>query len=125
MQNNTKYTPPNANGRFLLSGNSDAPFVICNRGEGKHMGWASTACDPQREPRSTIRLLALLLLRNRELLATRRRVFGFPALAVEMIEREMLAKRREILGVRSWGRDRSARRVVQGDSRASTVAVGA
>lgn len=89
------------------------------------LAWASTVCEPEKESRSTIRLLALLLLRNRKLLATRHRISGFPALAVEMIERELLAKRREVLGVRSWGGDCSARQVVQGDSRAATVAVGA
>ena len=115
----------NANGRFLLSGNSDAPFVIHSNGKGKHLTWASTVCEPERESHSTVRLLALLLLRNRELLATRRRVFGFPALAAQAIEKELLARRRTVLGVRSWGRNRSSLRVVAGDSRAATMAAGA
>ena len=71
------------------------------------------------------RVLALLLLRNRELLATRRRIFGFSALAVEMIERELLASRKEVLRVRSLGRNRSTRRLVQGDNQASIVVMGA
>lgn len=111
-----------ARGRFLLSDNSEGSFIIGSRGEGGMLGWASTACEPERQPRSTIRLLALLILRNRELEATRRRVFGFPALAAQAIEQEILAKRRELLGVGSWSRDRSSLRVVAGDGQAATMA---
>ena len=125
MQYNTKITPSNASGRFLSCGDTEAPYTILGGCEGGKLAWASTVCEPENEPRSTIRLLAVLLLRNRELLATRHRVFGFPALATQAIEEEILARRRAVLGVRSWSRDRSTRRLVQGDSRASTVAVGA
>lgn len=109
----------------MLSDNSEGSFIIGSRGEGGMLGWACVVSEPEMQPRSVLRLIALLILRNRELAATRNRVFGFPALAAQAIEEEIIARRREVLGVRSWNSNRSSRRLVRGDSRASTLVVGA
>lgn len=130
--NNTKTTPPNAShrgphhhGRTLKEGYEEGRYTVQDHQLDGSLRWASTVSEPEVQPHSVVRLIAALIVEDQEVRATAIRVFGHPALAAQAIEQEILARCRVVLGVRSWGRDRSTRRLVQGDSRASTVAVGA
>lgn len=111
-------------GRTLKEGYEEGRYTVQDWQFDGSLRWASTVSEPEAQPHSVLRLIATLIAQGREVKATALRVFGFPALATQAIEQEILARRRDVLGVRSWGRDRSARRVVQGDSRAATMAVG-
>jgi len=113
MQNeDNKSNRAEANGRFLLSGNSDASFVIYSKGEGKHLGWASTVYEPERQARSLGRLLTLLDDRDRKHFAPRRKALNFPEPGGRVIEVELIAQRWRLVGTPALRVDRIARRLV-------------
>ena len=116
---------PNPNGRTVTAGTeNDGAYLIKDWQPGGGLRWACAVSDADREP-DTRRLLVRLLVQDRESRSTALKVFGPPALLTRATEATIEAKRRELLGASSLRADRSTRRLVQGDSRASTLAVGA
>ena len=116
---------PHPRGRSLKEGYEEGRYTIQDHQLDGSLRWASTVSEPEVQPPSVVRLIAALMVQGREARATALCVFGHPALATQVIEQEILAKRKEVLGVRSWSSDRSSLRVVAGDGRAAMMTSGA
>ena len=103
---------PRARSRFLRLANAEPPFVILCGGQDGMLAWASTVCEPERQPRALGQLLTLLDYRDRKHFAPRRKALNFPEPSVRANDIELIAQRWRLVGTPALGADRRARRRV-------------